>query len=200
MNRVKRGTVARVRRQKVLSLRKHAKGSNSYLFRMAQQHVIKSLSFSYRGRRERKRHFRSRWNLRLNASLRYYGWNYSSFIYYQRQKKCLLNRKVLAQICLRDVKVFENLCNLMSIFYKNSKFNRNCNFNAPVAPKSKTSSIIERAIDYKNANLLRHYISPTRKIIPRHTSKLTLKHHAIMSKSIRRSRTIRILPFVWLTF
>lgn len=200
MNRVKRGMIARIRRQKVLFFRKYAKGSNSYLFRMAQQYVIKSLNFSYCGRQEYKRHFRLLWILRLNSSLRYYGWNYNSFIYYLRQKKCLLNRKVLTQIYFQNVKVFENLCNLMSIFYKNSKFNRNCNFNILVAPKRKIFFIIERTIDYKNTNLLRHYISRTRKIIPRHTNKLTFKYHIIMSKSIHQSRIIRILPFVWLTF
>jgi large subunit ribosomal protein L20 len=102
MSRVKRGRVARIRRKKVLSLRKGAIGSNSRLFRRAKQQVIKSISFSYFGRHLRKRNFRALWIIRINRKVRSYKWKYAWFIYYMRQKKSLLNRKVIAQIAILD--------------------------------------------------------------------------------------------------
>jgi large subunit ribosomal protein L20 len=112
MTRVKRGSVARKRRKKILSIATGAIGSNSRLFRIAQQHSIKAIRYSYRGRRERKRIYRSLWLVRLNARIQVYGWNYSSFFSYLRQKKCLLNRKTLAQIILYDPICFQRLLNL----------------------------------------------------------------------------------------
>jgi large subunit ribosomal protein L20 len=106
---VKRGFVARRRRKKVLSLAKGAIGSNSQLFRIAQQHSIKSLLYRYRGRRERKRYFRLRWIVRLNARIRVYGKNYSLFISHLREKKCLLNRKILTQLFFFDPIRFQSL-------------------------------------------------------------------------------------------
>jgi len=113
MRRVKRGGNARIRRQKILSLRKGAVGSNSRLFRIAKQQVIKSINFSYRGRRERKRTFRSLWIIRLSRGINQqkltHNISYSSFIYKMRQKKCLLNRKVIAQIALIDPFFFQEI-------------------------------------------------------------------------------------------
>ena len=109
MTRVKRGAVARQRRKKILSLTKGAIGSNSYLFRIAQQHAIKAICYSYRNRRERKRQYRSLWVTRLNTITRFYGQEYSYFFRYIRKKKCLLNRKVLAQLALYDPAIFQTL-------------------------------------------------------------------------------------------
>jgi large subunit ribosomal protein L20 len=106
MTRVKRGTIARQRRKKILLYANGALGSNSNLFRIAQQHTIKSLSYSYRGRRERKRQYRAIWSIRLNAIRRIYGWNYSSFFHHIRKKRCVLNRKVLAQLAVYDPEIF----------------------------------------------------------------------------------------------
>jgi large subunit ribosomal protein L20 len=116
MRRVKRGASARFRRQKILSLRKRAIESNSYSFRIAKQQVIKSINFSYVGRKDRKHYFRSLWSIRINrALLNYrridfkYDINYRSFIYSLRKKKCLLNRKVIAQIALIDPFFFQEI-------------------------------------------------------------------------------------------
>jgi large subunit ribosomal protein L20 len=116
MRRVKRGPNARIRRQKILSLRKGAVGSNSRSFRLAKQHVLKALKFSYVGRKDRKHYFRSLWIIRINrALLNYrrtnfkYDINYRSFIYILRKKKCLLNRKILAQIALMDPIFFRRI-------------------------------------------------------------------------------------------
>jgi large subunit ribosomal protein L20 len=93
MTRVKRGAVARQRRKKILSLTKGAIGSNSYLFRIAQQHSIKAICYAYRSRRERKRQYRSLWVTRLNAIVRSYGKEYSSFFRNIRKKKVSLESK-----------------------------------------------------------------------------------------------------------
>jgi large subunit ribosomal protein L20 len=90
-------------------------GSNSNLFRIVQQHVIKSIRYSYRGRRERKRLFRSLWLVRLNARVNIHGWSYSAFFSYLRQKKCLLNRKTLAQIVIYDPVSFQTLIDLLVV-------------------------------------------------------------------------------------
>ena len=111
MTRVKRGAVARQRRKKILSSTKGTIGSNSYLFRMAQQHFIKSIRYAYSSRRERKREYRSIWTARLNTVTRTHGQKYSSFFYYLRKKKYLLNRKVLSQLSLYDPKSFQALLN-----------------------------------------------------------------------------------------
>jgi large subunit ribosomal protein L20 len=94
MRRVKRRTGAHLRRQKILSLRKGAIESNSCSFRIAKQQVIKSINFSYVGRKDRKHYFRSLWIIRINrALLNYrrtnfkYDINYRSFIYILRKKK-----------------------------------------------------------------------------------------------------------------
>ena len=124
MTRVRRGAVARKTRKKVISIAKGAKGSNSRLFRISQQHVIKSLRYAYRGRVERKRNFRSIWVLRLNARSRVYGWNYSTLSHYLRQNKCLLNRKVISQLSIYDPKAFQmaldSIC-LAILFSKKKK-------------------------------------------------------------------------------
>jgi large subunit ribosomal protein L20 len=116
MVRVKRGSVARRRRKKILSVASGAIGSNSRLFRIAQQHSMKAIRYSYRGRRERKRLYRSLWLVRLNARVQVYGWNYSSFFSYLRQNNCLLNRKVLAQMVLYDPISFQRLLTLLLCF------------------------------------------------------------------------------------
>jgi large subunit ribosomal protein L20 len=106
---VKRGYVARRRRKKIFSLTKGAIGSNSNLFRIAQQHSIKALTYRYRGRREGKRYFRLIWIVRLNARVRIYGQNYNFFINQLKRKKCLLNRKILTQLFFFDPLRFQIL-------------------------------------------------------------------------------------------
>jgi large subunit ribosomal protein L20 len=106
MTRVKRGAVARQRRKKVLNLTSGARGSNSRLFRRAQQHARKALRYAYRGRRERKRQFRSLWIVRLNAAARENGWSYSALRHHLKTAQCLLNRKTLSQLATYDPSAF----------------------------------------------------------------------------------------------
>lgn len=106
MTRIKRGFVARQRRKKVLSLTKGFRGSSSVLFRPANQRKMKALCFSYRDRRQRKRDLRSLWITRINAATRLYNLNYSQFIYKLKQLNIHINRKWLAQLAIRDAKIF----------------------------------------------------------------------------------------------
>ena len=109
MTRVKRGNVARKRRQKVLKLARGFRGSSSALFRVANQHVLKAMNNSYRDRFQRKRELRSLWITRINAATREAGVNYNQFVYSLREAKTPLNRKILAQLAICDQMAFQQL-------------------------------------------------------------------------------------------
>nr|YP_010485198.1 ribosomal protein L20 [Sargassum fulvellum]UVW80992.1 ribosomal protein L20 [Sargassum fulvellum] len=109
MVRVKRGNVARKRRKKILKLAKGFRGSQSRLFRVANQQVMKSLVYAYIGRKEKKRIFRKLWIVRINSSARGYNISYSHFICKLKQSKILLNRKMLSQLAILDPSAFSNL-------------------------------------------------------------------------------------------
>ncbi|TVQ06891.1 MAG: 50S ribosomal protein L20 [Leptolyngbya sp. DLM2.Bin27] len=102
MARVKRGNVARKRRNKVLKLAKGFRGSHSKLFRTANQQVMKALRYAYRDRRNRKRDFRRLWITRINAAARAHGLSYSKLISQLKKADIDLNRKMLAQMAVLD--------------------------------------------------------------------------------------------------
>ena len=106
MTRVKRGNVARKRRNKILRLAKGFRGSHSRLFRTANQQVMKALRNAYRDRRKRKRDFRRLWITRINAAARTQGMSYSQFIGKLKKANVLLNRKMLAQLAVLDPATF----------------------------------------------------------------------------------------------
>ena len=109
MVRVKRGNVARNRRNKILKIAKGFRGTHSKLFRMANQQVMKALRYSYVGRKRRKREFRSLWIVRINAAVREEGMTYSTFINKLAQKQIDLNRKVLADLAMNEPEAFKKL-------------------------------------------------------------------------------------------
>ena len=109
MSRVKRGNVARKRRNKILSLAKGFRGGNKNLFRTANQRVMKALCNAYRDRRRRKRDFRRLWIARINASARINGTNYSKLLNNLKSSNILLNRKMLAQLALNEPECFEKI-------------------------------------------------------------------------------------------
>ena len=109
MTRVKRGNVARTRRKKVFKITQGFRGSCSSLFRTANQKKMKALVYSYKGRNERKRQFRNLWITRINASVRMAGLSYSLFINKLKKSNIFLNRKVLAQIVIKDFDAFKQL-------------------------------------------------------------------------------------------
>ncbi|MFM7221108.1 MAG: 50S ribosomal protein L20 [Nodosilinea sp.] len=106
MARVKRGNVARKRRNKILKLAKGFRGSHSKLFRTANQQVMKALRYAYRDRRNRKRDFRRLWITRINAAARIHGVSYSQLMGQLKKANIDLNRKMLAQMALLDAEGF----------------------------------------------------------------------------------------------
>jgi large subunit ribosomal protein L20 len=106
MVRVKRGNVARKRRKKILQLAKGYKGAHSRLFRVANQQVMKSLRYSYIGRKQKKHVFRRLWISRINAAARQKDITYSQLINYLKLADINLNRKMLSQIAILDCPSF----------------------------------------------------------------------------------------------
>ena len=115
MTRVKRGFIARKRRKKVLKITKGFRGSSSILFRSANQKKMKALKFSYRDRRKKKINFRNLWISRINITSRIYGLNYNTFIYKLKKLNIHINRKWLAQLAIKDQKIFYELIKKIKI-------------------------------------------------------------------------------------
>jgi large subunit ribosomal protein L20 len=109
MTRVKRGTVARKRRNKILELNRGYRGSHSTLFRTANQRMLKALTTAYTDRRKKKRTYRRLWIRRINAAVRPAGTTYSKFIHKMKKEQILLNRKVLSQLVILDPQSFSTL-------------------------------------------------------------------------------------------
>lgn len=110
MTRVKRSIRARARHKKVLKLAKGYFGNKSKLFKVANQQVMKSLSYAYRDRKNKKREFRKLWITRINAAARMNGLSYSRFINGLSRAQINLDRKVLADIAVQDPAGFKALC------------------------------------------------------------------------------------------
>lgn len=109
MSRVKRGVTTHARHKKVLSAAKGYRGRNSKNFRIAKQKVEKGLQYAYRDRRVKKRNFRSLWIQRINAGVREHGMTYSRFMDGLRKSGVELDRKVLADIAVREPETFASL-------------------------------------------------------------------------------------------
>ncbi len=112
MPRVKRGTKARKRRKKVLKMAKGYFGAKSKLYRPANQAVMKSLHYAYRDRRTKKRNFRRLWISRINAAARKDGLSYSRFIHGLKEANIDIDRKMLADLAVRDENSFSELVSL----------------------------------------------------------------------------------------
>jgi large subunit ribosomal protein L20 len=109
MARVKRGVVARRRHRKVLNRAKGYYGARRKVYRVAKQAVIKAGQYAYRDRRQRKRDFRSLWITRINAAARENGMSYSRFINGLKRAEVEIDRKVLADLAVRDKAAFKAL-------------------------------------------------------------------------------------------
>jgi large subunit ribosomal protein L20 len=106
MTRVKTGPYRRRHHRKVLKLTKGQFGTRSRLFRRANEAMLKSLWYAYRDRRTRKRDLRRLWIARINAAARLNGTTYSRLIHAMRSANILINRKMLADLAVRDPKAF----------------------------------------------------------------------------------------------
>lgn len=112
MARVKGAMMSRKRRKKVLKLAKGYWGSKSKHFRVANQAVMKSLSYAYTGRKLKKRDFRSLWITRISAACKLNGMNYSTFMHGLKQAGVEMNRKMLSEIAISDPGAFARLTEL----------------------------------------------------------------------------------------
>ena len=112
MARVKGALATRKRRKKVLKLAKGYWGSKSKHFKMANQAVMKSLTYAYTGRKLKKRDFRSLWITRISAACKMNGMNYSTFMHGLKVKGIEINRKMLSEMAINDAVAFTALCDL----------------------------------------------------------------------------------------
>lgn len=106
MARVKRGVQARRRHKKILKLAKGYYGARSRVYRVAAQAVTKAGQYAYRDRRVRKRQFRRLWIVRINAGARLHGLSYSRMINGLKKAAVDIDRKVLADLAVRDQVAF----------------------------------------------------------------------------------------------
>ena len=112
MARVKGGLNAKKRHSRVLKLAKGYRGARSKQYRVAKQSVMRALTSSYAGRKERKRQFRQLWIARINAAARINGLSYSKFMYGLKLAGVEMNRKVLSDMAISDAEGFAKLAEL----------------------------------------------------------------------------------------
>ena len=109
MTRVRHGPAAHRRHKKVLKLTRGHRASRHSLYRIAHESMLKSLSYAYRHRRERKRDMRRLWITRINAAARAAGLPYSQFMDRLKKAGVEVNRKMLAELAVSDPQAFSQL-------------------------------------------------------------------------------------------
>lgn len=107
MSRVKRGVTARARHKKFIKLAKGYRGRAKNCYRVARLAVERAAKYAYRDRRNRKRDMRALWIQRINAAVRQRGLIYSKFMHLLKVANIDLNRKVLAEMAVRQPEAFE---------------------------------------------------------------------------------------------
>ena len=112
MARIKGGMNAKKRHNRVLKMAKGYRGARSKQYRVAKQSVMRALTSSYAGRKERKRQVRQLWIARINAAARINGLSYSVFMHGLKLAGVDLNRKVLADMAVNDAEGFAKLAEL----------------------------------------------------------------------------------------
>ena len=109
MSRVKRAVARNAKRKKVLKLARGYQGRSKNNIRLALERVEKGLQYAYRDRRQRKRNFRRLWIQRINAGVREHGLNYSQFMNGLGKAGIEVDRKILADLAVRDPETFKSL-------------------------------------------------------------------------------------------
>lgn len=109
MARIKGGLNAKKRHNKVLKLAKGYRGARSKQYRVAKQSVMRALTSSFAGRKERKRQFRQLWIARINAAARMNGLSYSKLMYGLKLANIEINRKMLSEMAINDAQGFASL-------------------------------------------------------------------------------------------
>ncbi len=111
MSRVRKAVVKKARHKKILKMAKGYRGRAKNCFRIAIQRVEKALQYAYRDRKVRKRDFRRLWIQRINAAVREQGMKYSQFIAGLKLAKIDIDRKVLADLAVREPALFSEIVN-----------------------------------------------------------------------------------------
>ena len=109
MARVKRAMMTRKRRNKILKMAKGYWGSKSKHYKMANQAMMKSLTYAYTGRRLKKRDFRRLWITRISAACKANGMNYSTFMHGLKLADIQIDRKMLSELAVNDKAAFAQL-------------------------------------------------------------------------------------------
>ena len=112
MARIKGGVNAKKKHNRVLKLAKGYRGARSKQYRTAKQSVMRALTSSYAGRKERKRQFRQLWIARINAAARMNDLSYSKFMHGLKLAEIDINRKMLAEMAVNDAEGFTALCEI----------------------------------------------------------------------------------------
>ena len=112
MARIKGGLNAKKKHNRILKLAKGYRGARSKQYRVAKQSVMRALTSSYAGRKQKKRQFRQLWIARINAAARINGLSYSKFMYGLKLANVDLNRKVLSEMATNDAAAFTQLADL----------------------------------------------------------------------------------------
>ena len=112
MARVKTARTTRARHKKILKQAKGYYGAKSYRFRNANQAVMKSLSYAYVGRKDKKSNFRKLWIARINAAARMNGLTYSQLINGLKKANVVINRKMLAEMAVSDPATFTKVAEI----------------------------------------------------------------------------------------
>ncbi len=113
MAKIKHSAATRKRKKKVLKQAKGFWGDRSKQFQQARRALAHALEYAYRDRRNKKREIRSLWIVRINAACRQQGITYSAFMSGLKKAKITLDRKILADLAVRDSKTFEKLVELI---------------------------------------------------------------------------------------
>ena len=109
MERIKGGLNAKKKHNRVLKLAKGYRGARSKQYRVAKQSVMRALTSSFAGRKQRKRQFRRLWIARINAAARMNGLSYSRFMYGLKLAEIDINRKMLSEMAISDPEGFASL-------------------------------------------------------------------------------------------
>ena len=144
--RVKRGLAAHRRHKKYLDMAKGFRGGRSRLYRTAREAVERSLAYAFVGRKQRKREFRKLWILRINAGARENGLSYSKLMFGLAQAGVALNRKVLADLAVRQKEDFAKLVELARRSSPKARFGR-----TKQGSKAEDSSF---ALQYKKVDVM----------------------------------------------
>jgi large subunit ribosomal protein L20 len=112
MARVKRGVAAHKRHKRLLKAAEGRRGTRSKLIKPAREAQLHAMAYAYRGRKERKRQLRALWIVRLNAAARLNGLTYSRLVSGLKAAGVILDRKVLADVAVRDAATFARIAEL----------------------------------------------------------------------------------------